>query len=105
MVEKFSVAKDKILASILGIISLGAISWAGWTTAQVSNLQDRPTLDQVKHLIEQTAPYAQDRNWIKSELEHGRKATERLTGVIEANTDAINALKVSIARLNPNRNK
>ena len=87
---------SKFAVWLLGLICAGAITWCGWMTKEVV---DKPTIDEVRHLIETSAPYVKDKGTIEARLDQVAKLEDRLSLVIDRNTEAINALRVEIAKM------
>ena len=87
----FAVWKDKALWAACTALVAGGVSWASWCTSQITN---RPSRTQVNEMIQTQAPYVQDRKAIEERLNR----LDDLGRVIERNTEAINLLRVEIAR-------
>lgn len=87
---------SKFAMAMLGMICAGAITWCGWVTNEVAN---KPTAEEVRQLIETAAPYVKDKGTIEARLEQVAKLEDRLSLVIDRNTEAINALRVEIAKM------
>lgn len=88
--------KDKILfwVGTTAITTLGVIVAALW-----SDIRSRPTTQEVRHIVKSEAPYVADRKLIDAQLKRGEAMEMKLTQTIERNTDAINALRLEIAKL------
>lgn len=85
---------------VLGVVATAAltatVSWGWWATQAIL---DRPTVAQTAQLIQKTAPYAQDRGMISAQIKHVDSMEGRLVSVIDRNTEAINMLRVEIAKI------
>ena len=88
--------KEKILVGIVGLLALGATTWCGWVT---NSLVYKTTADDVKEIVKTEAPYIEDRNLIKQQITQLSGFSEKLTEVIQRNTDAINSLKIELAKI------
>jgi len=100
MAENFSTWKDKLLfwgitAGIIGIFT-GGITFGAWSTMAIV---DRPSRAEVDKMIRERAPYIEDRRMILDQLQRMSQSDAKLTSVIERNTEAINSLKVELAKL------
>lgn len=98
--SSFAAWKDKILLWLVTALIAGAVTgfstWARWVTLSTG---DRPTREEVKLMIRDEAPYTEDRNLILERLKSVSGIEDKLLRTIERNTEAINSLKVEIARL------
>lgn len=80
----FTVYRDKFVWGLVALLTSGAIAWCGWVTVQLLDASSRNAIqDEVVTRLDSFATST------RSELIH----------VIEKNTDAINALKVELAKL------
>mgnify|MGYP006908293682 FL=1 len=84
------------LIGLVASVSLCAVSWCGWVTV---GMFDRPTNDEVIHLIQTSAPYVEDRKMILNTVQRTEETNIRLSEAIENNTKAIIQLQVMIERL------
>lgn len=92
----FAQWKDRALWWAISAIIAGFVSWAGWLTVA---LWATPDTTEVRRMIAAETPYVEDRQLIMASLEQIYKTNDRLSGVIERNTDAINALRIELAKL------
>ena len=84
----------------LGFSALAAtslLSWGTWVTIAVSQIVRR---SEVVEIVRTAAPYIEDRKMIISSLDRIKETEGRLVEVINQNTEAINGLKVEIAKSN-----
>ena len=86
----FEDTKDKILFGVVALLCAGAVSWAGWTTITLFNC---PSYEQVHKIVSTSAPYIEDRQFIRDRLKRSEETDKKLIEVIERNTEAINNLK------------
>jgi hypothetical protein len=71
------------------------IAWAVFVTSAVFARPDRSA---VVGLIETRAPYVEDRKAISQELAAIRSSHAKISGVIDRNTEAINLLRIELAK-------
>lgn len=94
--ESFTAWKDKILFWSTTALVTGAVTWSAWVTLEVSS---HPNRSEVESMIQQRAPYIQDRKAIMDQLQRIEDSEEKALLVIERNTEAITGLKVELAKL------
>ena len=83
---------------IAGFVSL-IIAVMSWLVIQIS---DQPSHNLIQDMIIQAAaedPYLRDRSKIFSDISHAQKASEKLSAVVERNTDALNSIRIELALL------
>jgi len=95
----FAEYKDRVLMALVGLLCTGGVGWCGWITAKASEIIPA---DEIRQLIRTDSPYVVDRKTIGIQLEEMKRSDEKLGMVIDRNTEAINALRVEIARGNNN---
>ena len=82
--------RDKLLAGLVGFAALCLTSYGGWSTIAIGDLQvevqRRPTFDQVRQIVATDDPLNQHRH-------------NSLSQIVEKNTEAINAMRVVLAKL------
>jgi len=84
---------DKILGWGAATISVGAITWAAWTTMEMSK---RPTSQDVVNMIQVHSPYAQDRGLLLQRMEDDAEFRQEMKMQMTALTRAVTALEVQI---------
>lgn len=72
---------------------------AGAAVMGTRAIYDRPSRADVREMIKTEAPYVQDRKLLMDALAKNQKSETRMASVIEKNTDAINQLRVEIAKI------
>ena len=92
----FNQWKDKVLFWCITGLVAGGVSWSGWVTLAIF---ERPTYAQTKADIKELAPYVEDRQMILAKIASMEESKQQFSQVIERNTEAINALRVEIAKL------
>ncbi len=77
-------------------VAASVASFGGWSTVQI---YDRPTKTEVLHMLRSQSPYIEDRKLLMDWIDRSNVSDQRLVEMIQRNTDAINQLRVSIARI------
>lgn len=102
MVSALAAAKDKILWALLFGAASAAGSFGWWSTNRLHELtiqiHDRPDVSRVIEMVTTHAPYIQDRKLILEAISRSSITEQRLVEAINRNTEAINELKVEIAK-------
>ena len=83
---------------IAGFVSL-IIAIMSWLVIQLS---EQPSHEAIQDMIikyQAEAPYLRDRSKIFSDISHAQKASEKLSAVVERNTDALNNIRIELALL------
>lgn len=89
--------RDKALAGLAAIIVGGGVTWASWVTMAIVA---RPTLAQVEKQIKTEHPVtAEDKGRLEERINNMQSLERSLAEVIAGNTEAINELRIEIARL------
>ena len=91
----FAQTKDKVLLALSAIVVTGGVSWCGWMTSRAASIVPA---EEIRRLIQTEAPYTADKKTIAHQLEMSQRSDERLTEVIEKNTEAINSLRIEISK-------
>lgn len=94
--DKKKSMKDKVLFWI-GTTALLGLGTGLLRLSEAVN--ERPTLDEVRHIVNSEAPYVQDKRMIEAQLKRLSEIEAKLTGTIDRNTEAINALRVQMAKM------
>jgi len=92
----FAEWKDKILFWAITALVGGGVGWASWATLK---LQDCVTKDEVVEIVQTAAPYVEDRKMIQQQIESSLETRAEFSRTIQRNTDAINALRVQLAKM------
>lgn len=95
----FAEYKDRVLMALVGLLCTGGVAWCGWITLKASEIIPAA---EIRQIIRTDSPYVEDRKTISIQLEEMKKSDDKLGLVIDRNTEAINALRVEIARGNKN---
>lgn len=98
----FATWKDKLLFWSITTFVAGGISWAAWMTISTSS---KPSVNEVRRIVKAEAPYVQERQMILAQLTSIGNTENKLADVITRNTEAINALRVEIAKLEADNNR
>ena len=88
--------KDKIAFGSVIFLAASATSFGWWATVA---LFARPTEDKVIQLVETRAPYLQDRKSLMEAIARAARSEDRIIEVIAKNTEAINQLRIAMARI------
>jgi hypothetical protein len=80
---------------IAGFASL-MIAVISWLVIQVA---ETPSYAQMQDMIISEGPYLRDKSKIFSDISHAQKASEKLSAVVERNTDALNNIRIELALL------
>ena len=87
--------KDKILFWIGTTMLVGIVTAVANLALEV---RDLPTGVEVRHIVKSETPYVQDKKMIQEQLKRMHEIEAKLTSTIDRNTEAINALRVEIAK-------
>ena len=79
-------------AVLTTLLTIG-VAFASWAAAEI---QQRPTKDAVKEMIEDKSPFSKDRSLIINQLEELNRSNRDLKAVIIEHTKLIAALKARI---------
>ena len=91
-----AVTLEKIIAYLISSAVAALIAFNVWAAKEMTS---RPTRDDVMLMLETQAPYIEDRKAIFDRMETMGKMEGLISSVIRQNTEAINSLKVEIAKL------
>lgn len=82
--------RDKMFFWAITTAIAGSIGWASWLTV---SMQSRPTESEVERMV------SREQRLIEAQVQQLDILAKRSTLVIDKNTDAINALRIELARL------
>ena len=89
--------KEKLLYAALCFIVVSCCSFGRWATISI---HERPTKIEVADMIDKSPhSYDADKKWIENKLLTIDSYNGKLSDVIDKNTNAINALRLEIAKL------
>lgn len=95
MATDFTNWKDKFLFWLMtGLMGL-MVPWSAWVTV---SLLARPDRSETKSIIQMESPYVRDQKLLESQVQSFKLVEDRLSRVIDRNTQAIEALRLELAK-------
>jgi len=77
---------DKSLIGIVGLVSMGAVTWCGYVTVGLAN---RPTKYETETMISEQAPYIRDKAMIDSAITAIKDNRSDMVRLLEINQEVI----------------
>lgn len=94
--------KDKMIFWMGTTSIVGLIGWCTFITQAVAKI---PNIESVKEMIVLQSPYVADKKVIALQIARSESMNEKLADTLDRNTEAINQLRIELARIVAAREK